>query len=179
MAITVSTDFTVADQTPLSGAASGIVLPSAGYMAGGRGQLIHPSVGTYDYAVAPDEVENVDGDVFYPPVFAHTQTIGGAVDTMWPGYVRDALVTERWKNGDVGCPIAQLQALWQMIQNHPDISTGAYVTWNPNYINGRSYQVALVGLRAGGSNLMIDMRLARFGYAPQPVELDLRILGYA
>jgi hypothetical protein len=179
MTLSASATFTVADQTPVTVAADAVVQPPVGFGTGGRGRLVHPTLGAYDYAVTPDEVENCDGDVLIAPVWSHAMTLGGAVDALWPGYLRDALIVERWRNGDVGCPIDHLRQIWQLFANPPDPVTGTPVVWTPNYINANSYNVAIVSVRSGGSAYRLDLRLARWGYAPQPVELSLRILGYA
>lgn len=179
MAITVSGTFSVADQAPTTVGANATVLPPLGFNAGGRGKLTHPTLGAYEYITAPTEVVNVDGDVCYPPIFAHTMTIGGAVDTVWPGFLRDARVIERWKQGEVGCPIEHLRMLWQIFVNPPDLATGVPVIWEPNYINARRYNVLITSVKAGGEEYTLDLRLARYGYAPLPVEVELRILGYA
>lgn len=179
MTITVAGTFSVADQAPLSAAAETIVQPPVGFGAGGRGRLVHPVLGAYDYVNTPDEVVNLDGDVLYGPTWAHAPTLGGAVDALWSGFIRDALVIERWGNGTVGCPIDHLRQLWAMYANPPDPNAGAPVVWSPNYANARSYNVAIVNVSAGGEAYTLKMRLARYGYAPSPVEIQFRILGYA
>lgn len=179
MSLSASATLTVADQAPTTAAATAVVQAPVGYGTGGRGRLVHPTLGAYDYVNTPDEIENVDGDIIIPPIWAHAQTIGGAVDALWSGYPRDVKVTERWAQGDVGCPIEHLRQLYQFFANPPPL-TGTPVIWTPNYINAKSYNVALVDLRSGGSaGYKLAVRIARWGYAPKPVELDLRILGYA
>lgn len=179
MTITASTTFDVTDQTPTTVSASTVVQAAVGYGTGGRGRLVHPTLGAYDYVNAPDDVENCDGDVLIAPMWSHAMTLGGAVDALWPGYLRDAKIIERWRNGDVGCPIEHLRQLWQLFANPPDPVSGTPVVWSPNYINALSYKVALVDVRSGGQGYRLDLRLARYGYAPQPVELEMRVLGYA
>lgn len=186
MAITASGTFTVTDQAPTTVASSISVLPPLGFNAGGRGKLTHPTLGAYEYATAPTEVVNLDGDVCFPPIHAHTQTIGGGVDTVWPGYIRDAKVIEIWKQGEVGCPIEHLRMIWNLFINAPPLS-GPSVIWEPNYINAQKYNVLITAVRSGdrqtegqlGWTYSLDLRLARYGYAPLPVELEMRILGYA
>lgn len=177
MSLTASTTFDVADQAPVSAEAAVVIQPAVGVGTGGRGRLVHPTLGTYDYANTPDETVGLDGDVLYGPTWAHTATLGGAVDAWWPGFKRDARVVERWKQGQVGAPIEHLRMLWAMFAAPPADPIANPVIWTPNYANARSYRVALVDVRAGGERITLDRRLLSWGYAPQPVELELRILG--
>lgn len=184
MAITATSTFDVTDQTPTTVSASTVVQAPVGFGTGGRGRLVHPTLGSYDYANTPSQIENVDGDICVPALWSHATTLGGGVDALWSGFVRDALVTERWGSTqvygtEVGCTMAQLRQLWQFFANPPDPSTGAFVVWSPNYINGNSYNVAIVAVTAGGKGYTLDVRLAGQGYAPNPVEMQLRILGRA
>lgn len=178
MSLTASSTFNVADSATVSAEAQTIIQPPVGYGTGGRGRLVHPTLGTYDYANTPDETVNVDGDVCFSPLWAHAMTLGGGQDTLWPGNLRDARVIERWHQGDVGAPIAHLRTLWAFLTNPPDPASGAFVQWFPNYANARGYKVVLAEVRAGGEGYRIDRRLLSYGYAPAPVELELRIVGY-
>lgn len=194
MTISASTTLTVTDQTATTATGSAVVLAAAaplgspggpgsplpsgsGVYPGGR--LVHPTLGTYDYAATPTETVNVLGGVIVPPVWAHAMTLGGGVDTLWPGFQRDARVVERWMHGETGGPLAHLVALLAMWQNPPDLSVGSYVVWSPTYATAASYHVAIVSVRSGGQEITIDQRLRRYGYAPSPVELEMRILGDA
>lgn len=176
MTISASSTFNVLDASIESAQVSVVIQPAVGVGTGGRGQLVHPTLGTYAYAVAPDEVVDFDGAPLYSPQWAREQTFGGQVDTLWTGFLRDAVVIERWKNGEVGAPIALLRALWTFFANPPDPTTNQFVVWSPNYGTAVSYKVALAAVRAGGERITIDRRLASYGYAPQPVELELRII---
>src|SRR5579862_3243807 len=71
----------------------GIVAP------GGKGRLIHPTLGTLDYDYAPDEWVNLAHDVIVPPVWATTKTLSGASNALWPGDIRDVEVQEIWNQG--------------------------------------------------------------------------------
>ncbi len=179
MTLVATSTFNVTDQAPTTVAATAPVLPPVSYGAGGRGRLVHPTLGAYDYANTPDETVNLDGDICVPPIWSHTQTLGGGVDALWPSYPRDCEVIERWLQGDVGCPINHLRQLWQFFVNPPDPVTGSPIIWAPNYASPRTYKVFLVGLTAGGEQYKLNTRLARYGYAPTPVELKLRIFAYA
>jgi hypothetical protein len=192
--ISASSTLMVADQTPVTVSASTVVLAASappmspggpgsplpsgsGVYPGGR--LVHPSLGTYDYPATPTETVNVLGGVIVPPIWSHAMTLGGGIDTLWPGFKRDARVIERWIHGASGGPIAHLIALLNFWQNPPDPTTPSYVVWSPSYATTASYNVAIVAVRSGGQEITIDQRLRRYGYAPSPVELELRIFGDA
>lgn len=177
MTITATTIFAVADQAAVSAEVTAVIQPPVGAGTGGRGRLVHPALGAYDYSHTPDETVDLDGDVLYGPSWAHAATLGGGVDAVWSGHIRDVVVVERWAQGDVGCPIAHLRMLLAMRAALAPVATP--VIWAPNYATARTYKVAIVDVRAGGERVTINRRLESYGYAPQPVELELRILGRA
>lgn len=186
MSLTASSTFAVADAAIESGSAAVVILPAAAAYNPAtppaerpRGRLTHPTLGVYDYAVPPTEVVNLDGAVLVSPDWAHTKTLGGGVDALWSGHLRDPRVIERWSNGDTGGPIAHFRALYAFFANPPDPATGTPVVWAPSYATTLRYNVALVGLRVGGEEMRIDLRLARNGYVPPPLELELRVIGIA
>lgn len=174
MTITASSTFTVASGSALSASVSSSVL-AAVTSPSGRGRLVHPQLGTYDYANTPDEVEGIDATGLVRPLWIHSVTVGGGVDALWPGHIRDVTVVERWRNGDVGSTLALFRALWQMFSTTPTDPVGTWVVWSPNYLSAVQYRVLLVDVRAGGGQVL-DLRLLRKGYAPQPVELQMRLV---
>jgi hypothetical protein len=175
VALTASATFTVADSSAVSTSGQIIIQPPVGIGTGGKGRLIHPTVGTYDYLVRPTHTVNFDGEVAYPPVWRHTMTLGGGVDALWPGFIRDVEVIEHWATGEVGCPIDHLRMLWTLFANPPAVGV-VPVIWVPNYASSAEFDVAIVDVTAGGKEYTLDRRLAEWGYAPQPVELKMRIL---
>ncbi len=177
MSLTSSASFAVADSSIVSATATVTVQPAVGHGTGGRGRLTHPSISVYDYWNTPDEVVNLDGDIIYLPDWLHTKTLAGGADTLWTGQRRDVRVIERWLQGDVGSLLEHLQQLYLFAANPPNPETPSYVTWSPNYATASQYYVAIVGVRAGGSAYTLNTRLKASGYAPQPVELELQILG--
>ncbi len=182
MTLSASATFDVADQAPTDLDATVIVQPAAGVGTGGRGRLVHPTLGAFDYYDAPDETVNLDrGGVIVRPLWERSRTLSGQVDALWSGFLRDARVIERWRNGDVGSPIAHLRMLQAIVANPPDPAAGVAgaVVWEPSYATGTRYAVIVADVRAGGDEYQIDWRLEGYGFAPQPVELELRVLGLA
>lgn len=182
MALSASTTFDVQAAATVSAEAAVTVLPAVGYGTGGKGRIVHPSLGILDYYAQPDETDGLDGDVIVKPLWSRQRTIGGQIDTLWNGFIRDAVVVERWINGDVGSPLNHARALYQMFMNPPSPDDGmdGAVLWAPSYATARTYRVVLADLRIGGEGYSIDWILTKSGpYTPSPVELELRILGYA
>lgn len=178
MTIIASTTFSVANQASLSVNATAIVLAAAGDVLADRGRLVHPTLGTYDYINTPNETLNIDGDITAPPIWTHEMTLGGDVDTNWSAFINDAKVIERWTMGDTGSTIEHLRALWLFFSNPPEDPIATPVLWYPNYANLNVYNVVLTAVRAGREGYTLDRRLLSYGYAPSPVELELRVLGY-
>ncbi len=181
MTISASSTFNVADQTPTTIAASAPILPAATYGAGGLGRLVHPTLGAYDYSLAPAVVKGFDSDPLYGPIWSHAQTLAGAVDAVWPGFLRDALVVESWGAGMLvgqAVPIALFRMLWAMFANPPADPAANPVLWSPNYATSASYKVAIVDVRVGGSEgVTLDAYARSRGQVLGPLELELRILG--
>lgn len=182
MTLSATSTFTVSDQATTDLTAAVTILPAAGAGPGGKGRLIHPTLGTFDYYSPPDETENLDrAGAVMRAMWARSQTLGGQIDVLWPGYLRDVRVIERWKNGDVGSPLAHLRTLAAMAATPPDPAGGlaGAVVWAPTYAIATRYAVVLAAVRVGGSEYRIDWRLEGLGYTPSPVELEMRILGLA
>lgn len=178
MAISASTTFDVAEQDALSLTTTLIVQPAVGLGTGGNGRLTHPVIGVFDYVHAPTHTVNIDGDVIFGPLSSNALTLSGSSTTQWPGYLGDRIIKERWLNGETGGLLTQLRALQQMFANVPS-DPDSPIIWSPNYATALSYKVVILGVTSGGEEYAIDWRLAEKGYAPQPVELQMRVLDYA
>lgn len=140
----------------------------------GRGRLIHPSIGTYDYTRGPDEWVNLDGDAIVSPIWASTKTLLGAANTLFMGDIRDVVVEERWTQA-ICCEISHLRALMAMWMNPPDPSV-AYVQWYPTYSSIQGFNVVLLGLTLGGKEITINS-LSHAGWVRGPLVLRMRIAG--
>lgn len=141
----------------------------------GTGRLIHPTFGTYDYEIAPDEWGNVDADILAPPIWSHSRTLTGAASTQWAGSIRDLEVYERW-TGKVAVRAPQLRMYIDMWQNPP--TAPSYLRWSPNYINAYSYNVQLISVACGGqSGINVDFTILQgSGFVKGPLELTYRIV---
>lgn len=131
----------------------------------GKGRLVHPMLGALDYAAKPDEWVNLLDDVVIPPVWAVTKTLGGSLHSLWPGYLRDVVVEERWKSlGGLAMPIGQLRMLVNMWMNPPNPETEGYVSWFPNYATGASFSVIVLGVKAGDGITLDDVIHSKDAY---------------
>lgn len=153
------------------------VIPSVG-TGQGRGRLIHPSLGTYDYIRGPDEWANIDTDAIIAPIWSSTKTLLGAANTLFLGDIRDVIVEERWIQS-TAMELSQARMLIAMWQTPPD-PTVAYVQWFPTYSNDLGYNVVILGLSAGGSESGVTLNpLVKngIGWAKGPIVLKMRIAG--
>ncbi len=169
--LTSQNTFTIGDASTLVAQATITVLPVAG--AGqGRGRLVHPTLGTYDYGYAPDEWEGLDQDVLIAPVWASSRTLEGAANTLWPGHIKDVECTERWTS-QLSMSMEQLRMLLSMWLNPP--APPSYVTWYPSYTTALGFKVILLGVTSGGSVLTLDA-ITRQGWAAGTIEQRLRVV---
>lgn len=140
----------------------------------GRGRLVHPTLGTYDYVRGPDEWMNLDGDVLIAPIWATNKTLRGASNTLFQGDIRDVIVEERWTQ-PVCCELSQLRAILAMWMNPPDPSV-TYVKWYPTYTSALGYNVVMLGLTLGGKEITLSSVMKQ-GWVKGPLVLRMRIAG--
>jgi hypothetical protein len=189
--LTSSATLTVSPGATVTVSASTIVAPALGYGAGGTGRLIHPTLGTYDYDVTPNEWVNLMGDVIIPPIRSNNLTLSGATNALWAGTIRDVLCEEHWTvtRGDFSMRTAQLAMLLAMFQTPPDPTT-SWVLWYPNYATNLGYKVLLESLTVQGlgtssaGKSMGGIALDIWSISQEPVvtgavALGLRIIGRA
>lgn len=173
--ITSTGTFNVAEGAVASVSAAVTILPAVG-VGSGRGRLIHPTLGTYDYARGPDQWMNVDGDAIIQPVWASTKTLRGAANTLFQGDLRDVIAEERWTQG-IAMDLDQARMLVAMWQNPPDPSV-ATVQWWPSYSNELGFNVVILSLRVGpGEGINLDPLVKNGnGYVRGPVILRMRVV---
>lgn len=177
MALLTSQDtFSVGDATVTQETVQIPVL-SAPVAPSGTGRLIHPTLGTYDYVEAPPEWGNMDTDAVIPPIWSSVKTLSGGSNTMWPGYMRDVEVYERWI-GRVAIKAPQMRMLLDFWKNAP--ADPDYVVWEPNYINANSYKVIILDVSTGGSKgVNLDYTMFQGdGFVKGPVVLKMRLVDY-
>lgn len=169
--LTASTSFTVGASSTVVESVSVTILPAIA--AGvGRGRLVHPTLGTYDYAQMPDQWTNVDGDIIISPIWASSKTLDGAANTLWQGNVRDVEVRESWT---FAVSIAQLRSILAMWQSPPDPDVG-YVAWYPNYTNGLGFQVLMLEVTVGGQGVTLNYISRLHSFVIDDMALRMRIV---
>ena len=173
--LTASAEFTIGAGSPGVEEITLTILPAASGGAG-LGRLVHPTLGTLDYAMSPSQWSGIDADVIIPPAWASTKTLSGAANTLWRGSLRDGVCVERWGT-DCGAsmPADQLRMLLAFWQNPPDPANG-YVEWWPSYTSVFGFKVILMNLTAGpGQGVTLDTVLSQ-GWVVGQVELTLRVV---
>jgi hypothetical protein len=169
--LTASTTFSVGASSTVVETVTTTIL--AAVAAGsGRGRLVHPTLGTYDYSHMPDQWVNVDSDVIIAPIWANARTLDGAANTLWQGSIRDVEVEERWT---FAVPVAHLRTILSYWQNPPDPDDG-YVSWYPNYANGNGYQVLMLNVSVGGEGVMLNWVSRRHSFVIEDMALRMRIV---
>ncbi len=169
MSITANSTFTVQNGTLYTASDSVSVLGSSSSMA----SLTHPQLGLYTYQHPPEEVEGFDvGGPIIKPLWVHSVTVGGGVDALFDGSIRDVVVIERWMQGDVGCSTVQYRAMLAHFKTPPSSPTTQFVVWAPSYLTASTYNVIIEDLRVPA----FDQRLLAKGYVPGPVELQMRLV---
>lgn len=172
--LTSSSTFSIGAGAVLTETTQITILPIAG--AGeGRGRLVHPQLGTYDYAHAPDAWRNLVSDVVVPPIWANARTLSGAANTLWPGSIQDVEVMEEW-NSPISMEAAflnQLLTFWQNPAVPPE-----YIEWWPSYQTDLGYKVIILGVTTGGQEITLDY-IFRQGWVRGTTQLRMRIVGYA
>lgn len=145
--LTNSTAFTIAAGSTVV-ADTDIEVVSAAVAGQGRGRLIHPTLGTFDYPYMPNAWTNVDGSAIIPPTWSTTRTLGSGQATLWAGNLRDVSVQETWDAGELSMPMSMLRMLISIYQNPPDPETD-YLQWWPSYVTTVGYDVVLTNLTVG------------------------------
>ena len=172
--LTSSASFTVADATTSIATVALPVISAGGFGAGGTGRLIHPTLGTYDYARAPNEWSNLDGDVVIPPIWSSTKTLLGAANTLFVGDIRDVTVEETWRESGAAMEAAMLRTLLSFWMNPPDPAV-AFVQWYPSYTSVLGFNVLLLELSLKGRSITFDS-LSHQGWVRGPVNLKIKIV---
>ncbi|MXS85287.1 hypothetical protein ABO04_04975 [Nitrosomonas sp. HPC101] len=172
--LTSQTTFTVGEASTETTSVNITILPALTGGTTGKGRLVHPTLGTYDYEQCPDEWSNVDGDAIIAPIWTSSKTLNGASNTLTMGNLRDVVVEERW-TGEISAPLTMVRMLAFFWQNPPDPALG-YVYWYPNYLNAHGYKVIITDLELNGTGLNFDF-ISRQGGVTGTLVLRMRITG--
>jgi hypothetical protein len=148
----------------------------------GNGRIGHPTFGTYDYEVKPDQWVNMDADAIVRPVWASNKTLTSATNVLWAGSIRDVVVEERWTQ-PLSMPIGMFRLLATIFMNPVDPSVG-YCQWFPNYVNGHGYFVIPISLSAGDSTNCVFDDIVNYkgdnglsqGWLTSPVTFQMRLI---
>lgn len=151
--------------------------------ASGRGRLVHPILGAFDYEVKPDQWVNIDADAIIPPIWSSTRTLTSAANVLWEGNIRDVVVEERWRAmGGLAMTISQFRMLLAIWTTPVDPDVG-YVHWHPNYITQVAFKVLPVMLSAGGQGVVLDDIVnyldqdgENIGWVTDPVTLQMKLV---
>ena len=170
--LTASTTFTIGAGTTVVETVSVPILPVIA-SGQGRGRLVHPTLGTYDYLFMPDSWVNIDGDVIIAPVWSSSTTLDGAANTLWQGHIRDVEVEEHWT---FAVTLPHLRSIMSFWQNPPDPDDG-YVAWYPTYANDLGYHVLLLSVTVGGSAIHLNYISRRHDFVIEDMALRMRLVG--
>lgn len=148
--LTSTGTFDITAQAGQSATAADFVMPSVNY-PNGKGRIVHPTLGAFEYQYPPDEWTNLDGDVLVLPTFAVNKTLQGASTAYWKGNIRDVLVEERWTSlGGMAMPVGQLRTLLACAANPVDPAVGTMQLF-PNYTTDIGYNVLLLDIVFGSA----------------------------
>ncbi|MGH7343287.1 MAG: hypothetical protein ACREK4_00110 [Candidatus Rokuibacteriota bacterium] len=172
--LTSSSVFTIGAGGVLTESIAITVLPAAA-PGTGKGRLIHPTLGTFDYPHAPDSWTNLPSDVVIQPVWANARTLDGAANTLWPGSIQDVEVAERWES-PISMKVEFLNQLILFWTNPP--APPSFVEWRPSYQNTLGYKVMMLKVTCGGNEVTLDY-VSRQGWVRGTTELRMRLIGYA
>jgi hypothetical protein len=172
--LTSSETFTVADAAVEMASVSVPIIAASGVYQG-TGRLIHPTLGTYDYARAPNNWSGIDGDIMIPPIWSSTKTLLGSANTLFAGDIRDVTAEETWAESGVAMEAAMARMLISFWMNPPDPSVG-YVQWWPSYTSELGFEVILLELTIKGKAITFDS-VSHNGWVRGPVNLKLKIVG--
>jgi len=173
--LTSSTFFTVANQATAVETVQLVVVPAGTGAAGGYGRLVHPTLGTLDYTLPPHEWTNLDSDVIIPPTWAATKTLTSTANTLWPGALKDVVVTETWvPEAGLSMPMPMLRLMMAFYLNPPDLAVSQFVKWYPTYSSALGFNVILEGLDIDGVNLKMTPQTKFTGLIEFPISLKIR-----
>jgi len=142
-------------------------------------KLIYPTslLAPLIYHENPDEWTNFDlKPMTARPSIAAVRTLAGNACIGWPGFVKDATVTETWRGSDTEAPMSILfmRALHAYFENPPTIG---FIEWHPRDRTSSVYHIAIESFTVGGSEIKLNFIAGLAGFITGDVVLTFRILG--
>ena len=173
--LTSTTFFTVANQPTAVESITLQVVPAGSGAAGGFGRLVHPTLGTLDYVLPPHEWTNLDSDVLITPTWQASKTLTSTANTLWPGALRDVLVTESWlPEAGLSMTMPMLRIMAAFYLNPPDLGAGEYIEWYPTYSCALGFKVILEGLEVDGASMKMTPQTKYLDLIEFPITLKIR-----
>lgn len=173
--LTSSTFFSVGNQATAVASVQLSIVPAGTGSAGGFGRLVHPTLGTLDYSLPPHRWTNLDSDVLVPPVWASVKTLASTANTLWPGDLRDVVVSENWTpDAGLSMPMPMLRMMLAFFLNPPDLAAGEYIEWYPTYSCNLGFKVILEAVEVDGETLSMTPQSKGINLSEFPVTLKIR-----
>ena len=174
--LTATTNFTILDASPVIESIALSVVAAAA-PGTGKGRMIHPTLGTLDYTLAPHEWTNMAEDAIIAPIWTSQMTLSSSSNTLWPGSLRDVAPEEHWlPSAGLSMPLPMLKALVAFWMNPPDPAVG-YIEWHPSYVTSLKFQVIIIGIEVGGAPMTMSPQSVGTNLVEYPVTVKLRIVG--
>lgn len=173
--LTATTNFTILDASPVVESVQLSVI-AAGGPGSGKGRLVHPTLGTLDYSLAPHEWTSMAEDAVIAPIWSSQMTLSSAANTLWPGNLRDVTPEERWiPSAGLSMPLDMLKSLLAFWMNPPDPAT-AHIEWWPSYVSSLGFKVIISAIEVGGAPLTLSPQAVGTDLVEFPVTVKLRII---
>jgi hypothetical protein len=131
---------------------------------------------TITYTHNPTTTINFDiSPVDKRPVAIGLPTITDNRITAWPGYAKDASVTEVWAGGGARASM-DLGFFRQLVNYYQNPPASGFIIWEPKDRTTARYNIIIESLTAGGSELEYDYLATRNLYVLGEVRLQFKIL---
>jgi hypothetical protein len=174
--LTATTNFTILDASPVVESVQLSVVAAAA-PGTGKGRMIHPTLGSLDYYLAPHEWTSMGEDAIIAPIWTSQMTLSSSANTLWPGVLRDVAPEEHWlPNAGLSMPLPMLKTLIAFWMNPPDPAVG-YIEWHPSYVTSLKFQVIITAIEVGGQPMTMSPQSVGTNLVEFPVTLKLRIVG--
>ncbi len=173
--LTATTNFTILDASPVTDSVQ-LQVVAAAAPGTGNGRMIHPTLGSLEYYLAPHEWTGMAEDAIIAPIWASQQTLSSTANTLWPGVLRDVAPEERWlPDAGLSMPLDMLKSLIAFWMNPPDPAVG-YVEWHPSYVTSLKFHVIITAIEVAGAPMTMSPQTVGSNLVEYPVTVKLRII---